>query len=163
MLPLFLVGWFAKFKWLKPLLIVATAVIVVGAIAWAGATVKGWKQGYDELAVVKPKLEALEAAQEAANKKVIKQAPKDESNVKELVDTKAALAAAQAEISRAWGHAADLEETINAETGCPVVRLSAGYGMCFSATAAGNPADIEACKAAGGDGAVSTSDGGSGL
>lgn len=159
MIPLFLVDWFARFRWLKPLLIVVLVVGAVGLIAWGGATIKGWSVDSDELAVVKPQLAAFQAAQKAANKKVEKQQPIDAAEVKDLVDWKAKFEAQQKETSRAWSKVAALKETINAETGCPVVRLSAGWGVCFAAAAAGDPADVAACEAAGGDGSVAASPG----
>jgi hypothetical protein len=163
MIPVFLLSLFGRFKWLKPLLIVVAVVGVVLLIAWAGATVRQWKYDSDELAVVKPQLEAYEAAQKAANDKVLEQAPIDAAAVKELVDTKAALEAEKLKTARAWGRVAVLKETINAETGCPVVRLSAGWGVCFAAAAAGDSADAQACQAAGGDGPVAAGPGDGGL
>lgn len=163
MIPLFLLNLVGGRRLVAWIIVGVVVLLIVGGIAWAGATVKGWKVGYDELAVVKPKLEAFEAAQKAANEKVIKQQPIDEAEVEKLVDVKAALEAQKRETSRAWGQVATLKETINAETGCPVVRLSAGWGVCFAAAAAGDPADVAACQAAGGDGTVPAGPGDGGL
>lgn len=154
MIPLFLAGWFLKYRWLKPLLIIAAIVGAVGLIAWGGATVKGWHDSHVELAIVKPKLKAFEDAQDAANKAVLKQAPIDEAERQKLAADRAALEAEKVEVARAWSRINAFEETPDVETGCPVIRLSDAWGVCFAAAAAGDPADVAACEAAGGDGPV---------
>ena len=154
MIPLFLLNLVRGRKLFAWIIVGAIIAGVVGGIAWAGWTVKGWKQDSAELAIVKPKLEALETAQKAANERVIKQQPVDEADVKELVATKAALEAQRQETSRAWSRVAALKETINAETGCPIVRLSDDWGVCFAAALGGDRADAQACETVGSDGAT---------
>jgi hypothetical protein len=151
-IPLVL-GLFTRFKWLKPLLIVIAVVGVVMLIAWAGAKVRQWKYDSDELAIVKPQLEAFEAAQAAANERVIEQAPIDEAERVALAAERLALETEKAKIARAWGRIRAVQEVPD-EDGKPVVRLSDAWGVCFAAAAAGDPADAAACQASGGDGAV---------
>ena len=141
MIPMFLLNLVGGRKLIAWIIVGAIIAGVVGGIAWAGWTVKGWKADSAELAVVKPKLEAFEAAQKAANENVIKQQPIDEADVRELIDVKAALETQRQETSRAWSRVAALKETINAETGCPVVRLSDDWGLFFSTATTGIPAN----------------------
>ena len=141
MIPLFLLNLVGGRKLVALIIIGMIVVGVVGGIAWAGWTVKGWKADSAELAVVKPKLKAFEDAQAAANKKVIEQAPVDETDRRELAETKAALEAARIERSRAWSRVAALQETLDEKTGCPVVRLSDDWGLQFVAAATGDPVD----------------------
>ena len=141
MIPMFLLNLVGGRKLIAWIIVGAIIAGVVGGIAWAGWTVKGWAEDSEELAIVKPKMEALEAAQKAANEKVIKQAPVDEKDRRELAETKAALEAARIERSRAWSRVAALQETLDEKTGCPVVRLSDDWGLQFVAAATGDPAD----------------------
>ena len=156
MIPTFLLSLVGGRKLVAWIIIGMIVAGVVGGIAWAGWTVKGWKADSAELAVVKPKLEAFEAAQKAANERVIKQQPIDEANIKGLVETKATIDTQDQKVSRAAERVKPLKETTDETTGCPVVRLSDGYGVCLSAAAGGDPADAQACEAAGGDGAVAS-------
>ena len=159
MIPLFLLNLVGGRKVVAWIVIGLLVAGVVGAIAWAGATVKGWHTDSIELAVVKPKLEAFEAAQTAANKKVIEQAPIDEAARVKLAEDRAKLDADKAKLARAWARLPAVQETTDEATGCPVVRLSDGYGLCYAAAAGGDPADFAACETAGGDGTVEASPG----
>ena len=157
MIPLFLLNLVRGRKLFAWIIVGAIIAGVVGGIAWAGWTVKGWKQDSAELAIVKPKLEALETAQKAANERVIKQQPVDEADVKELVETKATIDTQDQKVSRAAERVKPIKETTDETTGCPVVRLSDGYGVCLAAAAGGDRTDAQACETAGGDGPVATS------
>ena len=141
MIPMFLLGLVGGRKWIAWIIVSMIVASVVGGIAWAGWTVKGWAEDSEELAIVKPKMEALEAAQKTANEKVIKQAPVDEKDRRELAETKAALEAARIERSRAWSRVAALQETLDEKTGCPVVRLSDDWGLQFVAAVTGDSTD----------------------
>ena len=159
MIPMFLLSLVGGRKLVAWIIVGMIVAGVVGGIAWAGWTVKGWKADSAELAVVKPKLEALEAAQKAANKKVIKQQPIDEADVKELVETKATIDTQDQKVSRAAERVKPTKETTDETTGCPVVRLSDGYGVCLAAAAGGDPTDAQACETAGSNGAVAAGSG----
>ena len=157
MIPLFLLNLVRGRKLIAWIIVGAIIAGVVGGIAWAGWTVKGWKADSAELVVVKPKLLAFEAAQKAANERVVKQQPIDEADVKELVETKATIDTQDQKVSRAAERVKPIKETTDETTGCPVVRLSDGYGVCLSAAAGGDRTDAQACETAGGDGPVATS------
>jgi type II secretory pathway pseudopilin PulG len=159
MIPMFLLNLVGGRKLVAWIIIGIIVAAVVGGVAWAGAKVKGWQTDSHELAVVKPQLKAYQDAQKVANDKVLVQAPKDEAERRKLAEDQAALAAEKLKVARAWERVNAVEETTD-EAGNPVVRLSDGWGMCFAAAATGDPADVAACEAAGGDGAVEERPGG---
>lgn len=130
---------------------IGLALIAIAGIGWK---INGWRHDSAELAVIKPAYDGLLEKQRKANEKVEKLAPVDEAAGRKLAEVTAALTRQQAETSRAWGRVRALQETINAETGCPVVRLSDGFGMCLAAAATGNAADAAACQAGAGDGPI---------
>jgi len=149
MIPLFLLSWLGK-KWIKLVLIgLALAVLV-----WFGTWCRGIYEDAKAYRVMKPAYDALVEAQTKANKKVIAIAPMDEAARIELVATKAALQLQAIETSLAWGRVHALQETINAETGCPVVRLSDDWGVFFSIATTGNAADPAPSETDRSDGAV---------
>lgn len=140
-----------------PHLLGAAALVVIGF------KVNGWRNDSHELKRIQPAYEAFVKGQKKANERVEKLVPVDDQARRELAIAKSELQNQRAETSRAWGRVAALQETINAETGCPVVRLSESWGLCLAAAAGGDRADLAACQAAGGDGAVSAGGGGGGL
>lgn len=154
MIPLFLLNLVGGRKMVARIVIALVILALLAAIAGTGWVVKGWKDDSAAYRDMKPKYDVLVAAQAKANVKVEKLAPVDERAAQELVDAKATIVKQAGEISRAWGRVRTLQETVNAETGCPVVRLSDGYGVCLSSAAAGIAADAAACQAAGSDGPV---------
>ena len=140
-----------------PHLIGAAALVVIGF------KVNGWRNDSHELKRIQPAYEAYVAGQRNANRRVERQNAKTDQARRELAIARAEIQNQRAETSRAWGRVAALEETVNAETGCPVVRLSEPWGVCLAAAAGGDGADLAACAAAGGDGAISAGGGPGGL
>ena len=128
-------------------------LVLFVALGWLARTVNGWHNDALAYGQIKPVYDGLVKRQAEANAKVEKVAPVDESARVKLEQDRAALAAEQAKISRAWQRIRAVQETPD-ETGRVVVRLSDAWGVCFSAAAAGNAADVAACQAGGGDGAV---------
>ena len=120
------------------------AALVAAIFAWM---VNGWRNDALDYKAMKPAFESLVASRAAANAEVERLLVIDEAELRQHAEAKAALEAQHQETSRAWERVAALEETINAETGCPVVRLSDKWGMQFSAAATGSSADNPAPKA----------------
>ena len=130
--------------------------IAAAILAWK---VNGWHNDALDYRAIKPAFEALVASRAAANAEIERLLNIDESEFRKHAEALAALERQQAETERAWGQVRVLEESINAETGCPVVRLSDAWGVCFSAAAAGNAADVAACQAARGHGTIAANAG----
>lgn len=154
MIPLFLLNLVGGRKAVARIIVLVVIAAVVGAIAYAGWTVKGWKDDSAAYRDMKPKYDVLVAAQAKANEKVEKLAPVDESAARELVEAKAVIARQAGELSRAWGRVRALQETPDEATGCPVVRLSDDWGVFFSATTTGIAPDPASGEADRGDGPV---------
>jgi hypothetical protein len=126
------------------------AVLAIGALIWR---VNVWHNGYVAYKQIKPAYDGLVENQRKSNEKVEKVAPIDEAARVQLAEDRAALEAERAKVSRAWQRVRAVQETPD-ETGHVVVRLSDAWGVCFAAAAAGNAADVAACEAGGGNGAI---------
>jgi hypothetical protein len=125
------------------------AALVAAIFAWKA---NGWYNDSLELKVVKPALAAVVKELEEANAKIELVRPVDEGDRIELAAALALIDLQQEEVERAWSKVRSLEETIDADTGCPIVRLSYDWGVCFSAATAADPTDITSCKTLRGDG-----------
>lgn len=145
----------------RKVLAIVAVLAACAAIAYAGHSVVKWRNAYVKLPQVELELKACEAAVatfkqavEAANERVRKLNADGDADRRALAEAKARQEEADRKVSRLWGRIRALEETTDETTGCPVIRISTGYGVCFAAAAAGDAADVAACEAAGGDGSV---------
>jgi hypothetical protein len=114
-------------------------------LAWR---VNGWRNDSQELHAIKPAFEALVDSRNKANEEIQRLLLIDEGEMRRHAEALVALDRQRAETSRAWEAVKTLEEHIDVETGCPVVRLSDDWGVCFAAAAGGHPSDITSCEAA---------------
>lgn len=131
------------------------AALAVAFLAWK---VIGWRNDSLAYGVMKPAYEGLVENQRKANAEVERVRPIDEAARTQLELDRAKLAAEQGQLTVAWNKVRAVQEKPD-ETGHVVVRLSDAWGVCFSAAATADAADLAACQAAGSDGTVAASPG----
>lgn len=128
--------------------------VLLGALWWAFDTVTDWRVEAAKVPGLVLERDTAKASLKAANEanaKAVERQQKDDARMAALAT---GLDSLRTETSRLAAAVRQVRLVSTPEpthdNPNPAARLSAGFGVCFSALAAGDPADAAACQAAGG-------------
>ncbi len=127
---------------------------LLGLLTWAGLTVRHWRTEAARVPALELERDSAKASVEAfkqANAAAVERQRRDDERMAALLVSLDGLRTETARLAAAARRVpAVTTPEPTRENPHPAPRLSAGYGVCFAALAAGDPADAAACTAAGG-------------